>query len=147
MARPDIDVYYLAMLPLVAARGTCPRRAVGCILTDDKGRLVTMAYNGNPSGMAHCIDVPCPGAESLGGPREACEAIHAEESALLQARSSRREPHTAYCSLSPCFGCAKSLLSAGVRRVVALQMYKHDELGVRLLRKAGVEFEVMEGAK
>ncbi len=144
MSRPTLDNYYLAMLPLVASRGTCPRRQVGCVLTDAHGRLVATAYNGNASGMPHCIDSPCPGAESLGGSREACEAVHAESAALLQARSSRREPHTAYCSLTPCFSCAKLLLSAGIKRVVALQMYKHDDLGVRLLLKAEVELEVIE---
>jgi len=144
MSRPSLDAYFLAMLPLVASRGTCPRRQVGCVLVDFQGRLVATAYNGNASGMAHCIDVPCPGAESLGGSRESCEAVHAESAALLQARASRREPHTAYCSLTPCMNCAKLLISAGVKRVVALSMYKHDDLGVRLLLKAGVELEVME---
>jgi dCMP deaminase len=144
MPRPDLDEYFLAMLPLVASRGTCPRRRVGCILVDERGRLCATGYNGNAPGLPHCVDVPCPGAESIGGPRESCEAVHAEESALLQARASRREPRTAYCSLTPCFGCAKSLLSAGITRVVALRAYKHDDLGVRLLLKAGVELEVRE---
>jgi dCMP deaminase len=143
--RPTIDEYYLAMLPLVASRGTCPRRQVACILTDDHGRLCATGYNGNAPGLPHCVDVPCPGAEVIGGAREDCEAVHAEESALLQARSSRREPRTAYCSLTPCFGCANLLLSAGITRVVAVRMYRHDDRGVRLLLKAGVELEVVEG--
>jgi dCMP deaminase len=142
--RPSLDVYYGAMLPLVASRGTCPRRLVACVLVDDHGRLVATGYNGNAPGLPHCMDAPCPGAESLGGPREACEAVHAEASALLQARSSRREPRTAYCSLTPCMDCAKLLVSAGVRRVVAAAAYKHDEgRGAAYLAKAGVSLELI----
>jgi dCMP deaminase len=141
--RPSLDSYYLAMLPLVASRGTCPRRQVACVLVDEKGRLVATGYNGNAPGLPHCIDTPCRGAESRGGAREACDAVHAEASALLQARASRREPCTAYCSLTPCFSCAKLLVSAGIRRVIALTMYKHDSLGVDLLIRAGVSLEVI----
>src|SRR6185437_7893780 len=57
--RPDLDEYYLAMLPLVASRGTCPRRQVACVLADERGRLVATGYNGNPSGAAHCSLAPC----------------------------------------------------------------------------------------
>jgi dCMP deaminase len=141
MARPSLDDYFLAMLPLVASRGTCPRRQVACILVDEKGRLVATGYNGNAPGMAHCIDKPCPGAESIGGLRESCQAVHAEASALLQARASRREPCTAYCSLTPCFSCAKLLISAGITRVVAMDTYKYDALGLQLLHEAGVELK------
>ena len=139
--RPPIDDYYLAMLPLVASRGTCPRRQVACVLTDDKGRLVATGYNGTAPNTPHCIDAPCPGAA---GAREACEAIHAECSALLQARASRREPHTAYCSLTPCFYCAKMLVSAGVRRVVAAEWYKYDDAGPAYLIKNGVVLKIKE---
>ena len=140
--RPSLDDYYIAMLPLVASRGTCPRRQVGCILTDAKGRLVATAYNGNASGLRHCIDSPCPGAPSLGGTRIDCEAVHAELAAILQATASRRAPHTAYCSLTPCRACATALISAGVSRVVALEAYKYDTTGLALLQKAGVTLEI-----
>ena len=43
--RPSLDAYFLAMLPLVAGRGTCPRRQVACILTDQEGRMVSMGYS------------------------------------------------------------------------------------------------------
>jgi len=62
--------------------------------------------------------------------------------AVIQAGASRREPVTAYCSLTPCRPCAAALLSVGVKRVVALEKYKHDDRGAALLAKAGVELEV-----
>ncbi len=142
--RPSIDDHYLEMVALVASRATCPRRSVGAVLVDDRGRLVSTGYNGPPSGMAHCTERPCAGAASIGGAREACDAVHAECNALLQAQASRRSPHTLYVSVTPCFFCAKMLVTAGVRRVVALAAYKHDKYGVDLLLRAGVELEVRE---
>lgn len=141
--RPSIDAYYLAILPLVASRGTCPRRQVACILVDGKGRLVATGYNGNPPGADHCDLVPCPGSPAIGGQRTECESVHAELNAVIQAGASRREPVTAYCSLTPCRPCAAALLSVGIKRVVALEQYKYDDAGPALLAKAGVQLEVL----
>ena len=138
MTRPSIIEYYIAMLPLVASRATCPRRQVAAILTDDDSKLVSIGYNGCPSGMSHCIDVPCAGANDLSGDTSRCIAIHAEQNALSQARSSRRQPHTLYCSTTPCFDCSKLLITEGVKRVVAASVYVNTT-GVDLLKQAGVK--------
>ena len=140
--RLSIDAYYLSMLPLIASRATCPRRSVAAILVDAGGKLVSIGYNGVPGGMAHCIDTPCAGASDKSGDTTRCIAIHAEQNALSQARSSRRSPHTVYCSTTPCFECAKMLVTEGVRRVVALSEYPNQS-GVELLRQAGVTIDVM----
>jgi deoxycytidylate deaminase len=137
MKRPSIDDYYLAMLPLIASRATCPRRQVAAILVDKIGKLVSIGYNGVPSGMAHCLDTPCPGANDTPGNTGRCIAIHAEMNALSQAGASRRLPHTLYCSTTPCFDCAKMLITEGVKRVVATSAYA-DLSGVELLRSAAV---------
>ena len=147
MSRPSLDEYFLAMLLQVAMRGTCPRRKVSCILVDSCGRLVATGYNGNPPGAPHCCDRPCPGSPLIGGARADCEAVHAELNAVIQAGASRREPVTAYCSLTPCRPCAAALLSVGVKRVVALEAYKYDNAGPKLLAKAGVKLEVLSANK
>ena len=141
MARPDIDSYYLAMLPLIASRATCPRRQVAAILVDECGKLVSIGYNGVPTGLPHCIDTPCAGAGDASGDTSRCIAIHAEVNAILQAQASRRRPHTLFCSTTPCFNCAKMLIAEGVRRVVALSAYA-DERGLALLSQAGVQVDV-----
>jgi len=137
MRRPSIDDYYLAMLPLIASRATCPRRQVAAILVDRGGKLVATGYNGPPAGMHHCLDVPCPGATDPSGDTGRCIAIHAEMNALSQAQASRRSPHTLYCSTTPCFNCAKMLITEGVKRVVVTSEYA-DQSGADLLRQAGV---------
>jgi len=142
VSRPSIDSYYLAMLPLVASRATCPRRQVAAILVDQDGKLVSIGYNGVPSGLPHCIDEPCPGASDKPGDTSRCISIHAEMNALSQARASRRSPHTLYCSTTPCFNCAKMLVTEGVKRVVAASSYA-DTRGIELLSQAGVMVEII----
>lgn len=137
MNRPSIDEYYLSMLPLIASRATCPRRKVAAILVDAGGKLVSIGYNGVPSGMPHCIDDPCAGARDPSGDTSRCIAIHAEINACHQAKASRRAPHTLYCSVTPCRYCADVLITEGIRRVVAASRYA-DTTGIDRLRQAGV---------
>ena len=45
-SRPSKDEYFLAMAVLVAARGTCARRNVGCVLVDSRNHVLATGYNG-----------------------------------------------------------------------------------------------------
>ena len=145
--RPSLDEYWLSMLPFVAARATCPRRAVGAIITDADGRIVSSGYNGQYSGAVHCIASPCKGSPLLQGQRDECEALHAEANVVAQAMGSRRAPWTLYVSLTPCFSCAKLLLAVGVKEVVALDRWRHGDDGPRLLNKAGVAVWVWQNGE
>ena len=146
MSRPSIYEYYMSMLPLIASRATCPRRSVAAILVDDSGRLVSVGYNGVPSRLPHCIDVPCAGANDKSGDTTRCIAIHAEVNACVFAKYSRRRPHTLYCSTEPCFECAKLLITEGVKRVIATSFYA-DRRGTNLLVEAGISVFIKEVGK
>jgi dCMP deaminase len=134
----------MGMLELVAARSTCPRRSVGAILVDQRGRLISTGYNGQPSGFRHCSDGhPCPGHPDSGGSREDCEAVHAETNAVVQAMASRLMPYTLYCSVTPCFNCAKLLCSiTGLKDIICGGVYMHDGRGVDLLYKASIRLRL-----
>jgi len=126
-ARPSQDEYFLGMAALVAMRGTCARRAVGCILVDKRNHVLATGYNGPPSGVTHCIDEPCPGAgEPSGEGLELCAAIHAEQNALLQCRDVWRI-ESAYCTASPCVTCTKLLMNTSCRRIVFTEHYPHPD--------------------
>lgn len=81
----------------------------------------------------------CPGAFSPSGTNlDGCEAIHAEQNALLQCRDVR-EIHTCYCTTSPCVTCTKLLLNTGCLRVVFLDEYPHPA-SQELWTRAGREW-------
>lgn len=125
--RPSLDNMYLGMAMLIAKRATCARRQVGCVLTDKRGRVLSMGYNGVPSGMQHCIDQPCPGAGYPSGQGlEKCQAIHAEQNAVVLLA----DPwvvHTAYVTVSPCQSCVKLLLATSCQRIVCGGAYAHGD--------------------
>lgn len=112
---------------LTATRGTCARRQVGCILTNVRGHVLATGYNGVASGMPHCIDQPCPGAHLPSGTGlDECEALHAEQNALLQC-SRPYEIHTCYVTASPCITCIKLLLNTSCQRIVFSEEYPHSK--------------------
>lgn len=124
-SRPSTDQYFLQMAELVAKRGTCARRQVGCVLVDRHNHVLATGYNGVCRGAVHCIDKPCAGAHAPSGQSlHLCEAIHAEENALIQCRNVD-DIHTVYCTASPCVLCMRKLVGTGVQRIVFSEAYPH----------------------
>lgn len=151
MTRPSRDIYFSRMAQLVATRGTCLRRRVGCVLVSARGHVLATGYNGVAAGLPHCNQVTgvnvshpacpavyghaCPGAfRPSGTDLDRCEAIHAEQNALLQCRNVF-EIHTAYCTTEPCVTCTKLLLNTSCGRIVALEGYPAS--GKELWLRAG----------
>lgn len=127
--RPSLDEWGLELAWVVATRGTCARRTVGCVLVDEEGKILATGYNGVAAGRPHCrgAGLHCPGALLPSGTGlDKCEAIHAEQNALLQCADVRRI-RTCFTTTSPCVHCVKMLLNTGCRRIVFAQQYGHDE--------------------
>jgi dCMP deaminase len=127
MERMSKDEYFTKMGQLVSRRATCARRSVGCVLVSSRGHVLATGYNGTPSGSDHCIDSPCPGASYPSGTGlERCEAVHAEQNALLQCRNVF-EIETAYVTAMPCMTCIKLLLNTSCKRIIYIEDYPHAE--------------------
>ena len=125
--RPSIEEYFLLMAYVVSSRGTCARRKVGCVLVSTDKKVLATGYNGVPSGFDHCTDTPCQGAVFQSGlGLDKCEAIHAEQNALLQV-SDTKNIDTAYCTTAPCIHCVKLLLNTGCQRIVFSEDYPHSD--------------------
>ena len=145
--RPDWDTYFLRITKLVATRSTCLRRNVGAVLVKDN-RILSTGYNGAPEGLAHCLDIGCLRDKlkvPSGTHHELCRGLHAEQNALVQAAryGVSIAGSTCYCTTTPCVICAKMLIQAGVKRIVALTRYP-DKLADKLLEEAGIKVEVVE---
>lgn len=154
--RPSRDEIWLEVASTIAKRSTCWRRAVGCVLTDEDGIVLSTGYNGVAAGRPHCNEqvivyenvwVPfrpeymdgefkltkvdkgyinrCPGSEAPSGQNlDACQALHAEQNAILRL-ADPRDVHTAYCTSSPCISCIKLFLGTNCERIVFLEEYPH----------------------
>lgn len=68
----------------------------------------------------------CEGARAESSTKlDACEAIHAEQNALLQCKDVW-EIDTCYCTASPCITCVKLLMNTSCKRIVFIEPYAHD---------------------
>lgn len=157
-ARPSRDEYFSRMAELVATRSTCIRRSVGCVLVSARGHVLATGYNGVAAGLAHCNALErvrdpfdstgegfvdhypnlCPGALRADGKRwpsgkklDGCEAIHAEQNALLQCHDVF-VIETCYVTVSPCITCVKLLLGTSCQRIVFIEAYSHDDEAKRI---------------
>jgi dCMP deaminase len=111
--RPSIDRVMLNIAVCLAQRATCYKLAVGCVLTDHDGRILSAGYNGKPKGFTHCLTNRCDG--------DVCLATHAETNALMSCRG-MQSIHTCYTTHSPCMSCVKQLIQTNCRRII----YMHE---------------------
>lgn len=107
-----------------------------------KGKqIVSTGYNGAPQGMPHSVDIGCAREEVPSGERsELCHGAHAEQNAInFSARYGISiDGATVYSTHLPCSWCSKSILNAGIRRVVFLHDYP-DPQSKAILKEVELE--------
>lgn len=108
----------LAIALVLATRGTCVKRQVGCVLTDSYNRIIGTGYNGVPMGYPHCTEDACPGANQSRG-SDTCLGVHAESNALLNCRDVYKL-FKCYTTLAPCLRCTKTLLNTTCTEIMFL---------------------------
>jgi dCMP deaminase len=144
--RPLLDAYMMELAKVAATRTTCIRRGVGCALMDSRGFLLGLGYNGVASSVPHCNEVHAIGGDyehlphvcvghHLPPGQDSCEAVHAEQNAILQCGDPWKID-TTYVTLSPCKACLKLLLNTSCRRIVFLEEHT-DLLPREMWLKAG----------
>jgi len=100
----------------------------GAVITQDN-IIISTGYNGAPRGMTNCVDKGSCKREDLNIPSgeryELCEAVHAEQNALISAPPDRLKDATVYIasitpetSCRPCRLCDRMLKNAMVGRIV-----------------------------
>lgn len=120
------------MAQAVATLSHCKRSQVGAIL-ENSGNVISMGYNGTPSGMDNC----CEEWDETGTKIITKNSVlHAEMNAIIKAAKTGNsvEGSTLYVTLSPCIECSKYILQSGIKRVVYLEEYR-DMSGVELLNQ------------
>jgi len=149
--RPSWDEYFLKIIELVGLRSSCDRGRSGCVITKDK-RIISTGYIGSPIGLPHCDEIGHEmhtvinpdGTES----RHCIRTTHAEQNAICQAArfGVSLEEATIYCKMTPCYVCAKMIINAGIKRVVASQDYHAGKRSKEIFAEAGVQFDLVNSA-
>lgn len=140
------DDYFCRLAKEVASMSTCLRRKVGCVLVRDK-QIISTGYNGVPSRVQHCTKCTRDGLPS-GEKLELCRGAHAEQNAVAQAAKHGISVNgcTAYVTLQPCGSCTKSMINAGIVKIVYMEGYP-EEMCFDLCNQAGVEICLAEVEK
>lgn len=127
MNRLTRDEMWLNVASVVAKRGNCLRRQVGCVITDINGYILSTGYNGVPAGFQHCDELKCSNGAVTGKNLDSCNALHAEQNAIARLK----EPlaaHNLYCTTEPCVSCLKLILATNIKRVVFLERYENSSI-------------------
>ncbi|MGD8719756.1 MAG: dCMP deaminase family protein [Candidatus Zixiibacteriota bacterium] len=145
--RKSWDEYFLAIAALVAERSTCLSRNVGAVLVRDR-RILATGYNGAPAGLPHCpFCIRKLSGVPSGERHELCRGLHAEQNCLIQCARNGVSSNDSVLYVyggTPCIICAKMLVNAGVRRVIATEEYP-DAFGLAVLEEAGIETKITGG--
>ena len=131
--RPDWDNYFIEIAKVVSLRSTCLRRRYGALIVKDRV-IVSTGYNGSPRGMTNCIDTGKCTRKELNIPSgeryELCEAVHAEQNAIINGSPERMKDATIYIAGfeengdfadgAPCKLCNRMIRNAQIKEVVYL---------------------------
>ena len=119
------------------------KRSVGAVLVKNK-RIISIGYNGTPTGMTNCMDGGCERCNQNRGKGvdlDKCLCIHGEESAILECGVHVAKSCTLYCTMFPCVWCAKIIIQAGVSKIVYGEDYNMD-LSKKILSEAKIPTEL-----
>ncbi|AYC29685.1 ComE operon protein 2 [Paenisporosarcina cavernae] len=135
MERISWEQFFLAQSHLLSLRSTCTRLAVGATIVRDN-RIMAAGYNGSISGGEHCIDHGCYVMDN-----HCVRTIHAEMNAILQCAKYGVSTQDAemYVTHFPCLPCTKSIIQAGIKKLIYANNYRNNEYAMELLEKAGVD--------
>lgn len=143
------DYSFLKIAKEISTHSTCCRKQVGSILVNESKVIISMGYNGVPSGMQHCnehftmTDMLKPDFMKMHGDFSRRFELHSEQNCIAQCAKNGISPvgSTLYIDLSPCSQCAKLILAAGIKRVVYSEEYDRETEGLELLRQNGVKVD------
>jgi dCMP deaminase len=147
MKRPTWDEYFLNICKAVATRSIDENTKIGCVVVDNRNRIVATGYNSFP-----------PGVNDDKYPKDRVSTIlidgervnkydimsHAEASALIHA-SGDLSKCTLYVGTMPCHECCKLIIHSGIKRVVIGDVEIHGGwkrsfvISSELFKDSGVE--------
>jgi len=142
------DEYFLKIVDIVGSRGTCDRGRSGAILVKDK-RILATGYVGSPVGIVHCDDVGHEmhtlTEEDGTISRHCLRTAHAELNVIANAArfGVAIDGSTLYCKMLPCYTCAKTIINAGIKRVIAFKDYHKTKQSKIIFKKAGIKLEII----
>ena len=137
------DEYFMGVALLSGMRSKDPNTQVGCCIVSQDNKILSMGYNGLPTG---CSDDNFPWTREGEDPLDTkyFYTVHSELNAILNYRGGSLEGAKLYVSLFPCNECAKAIIQAGIKTLIYGSDKYADTPAVRaskrMLDAAGVAY-------
>lgn len=142
----QIDATYMVTAMTWAARSKDPSTQVGACFVNEKGRIISVGYNGSPN---KWDDNKFPwGKDNTEGDKNTKYpyVIHAEMNAIMNYGGALSDFNnsTLYVTLFPCSNCAKFLAQVGVKKIVYLSDkyngLEDNDCAKILFNKCGIDY-------
>jgi len=113
------------------------RLQVGAVIVKE-GRIISMGWNGMPSGWDNNCEITLADGTLKSKP----QVLHAEMNSLMKLAKSNESGDQAsiYVTHSPCIECAKGIHQAGILKVFYNEKYRSDD-GIKFLQKCKIHIE------
>ena len=144
------DEFFMGAAVLCAKRSKDPNTQVGACIVNGENRILSVGYNGFPSG---CNDDTFPWDRSADDSYDTNYpyVCHAELNAILNYRGGNLSGSRIYVALFPCNECAKAIIQSGISEVIYLSDKYADTPGTRASKRmfdsAGVKYTQLKPAK
>ena len=144
------DEYFMGIAQLSAMRSKDPNTKVGACIVDKDNKVVSIGYNGMPSGVPE---------EELSWSRDGegldskyLYVCHAEFNAILNTRNGASlQGCRLYVTLFPCNECAKAVIQTGIKEIIYGDNKYKDTVGtqasLKMLNLAGVKLRYYQARK
>ena len=133
------DEYFMGVAKLSGMRSKDPNTQVGCCIVSQDNKILSMGYNGFPTG---CSDDEFSWSRE-GEDNKYYYSTHSELNAILNYRGGSLEGSSIYVTLFPCNECAKAIIQSGIKEVVYDSDKYAETFGViaskKMLNAAGVK--------
>ena len=139
------DEYFMGIAILSSERSKDPSTRVGACIVNKDNKILSMGYNGAPTGLSD-DEMPWErDGETL--KTKYPYVCHSELNAILNCPTSVRGARV-YVTLFPCNECAKAIIQAGIKEVIYLSDKYKDTDGNKASRmmfdKCGVKYRKYE---
>jgi dCMP deaminase len=133
------DLRFLALAKFISTWSKDPSTQVGAVIFDKDNRIISMGYNGYPTGV--------PDEDLENRERKYKTIIHAETNAIIFAKRDLSDCQIATYPFMPCSNCSSAIIQSGIKRVIYPRVSEEkalrwgDSFGIALeqFRNAGVE--------
>ena len=125
------DEYFMGIAILSSERSKDPSTRVGACIVNDENKILSMGYNGAPTGLSD--DIMPWGREGNNLDTKYPYVCHSELNAILNCPTSVKGAKV-YVTLFPCNECAKAIIQSGIKEVIYLSDKYHDTDGNKASR-------------